>query len=169
MLSFAACIEYIDVAISGPEFFRGWSGGMSGILKRWAAPVAASVALVALTTVLLTVVYEAWQPDHLIFAYFVPTAIIAVRYGSGPAILTAAASDLCAAYFFYPPDFSFYISDPLQVAELSFFSILALATCQFIGGLADDERLAKQAAPYDKSSRRLLPRSIRRTRSLDLS
>jgi K+-sensing histidine kinase KdpD len=169
MLSFIARIEYIGVAISGPGVFPGWSGGMSEILKRWTAPAVASAALVALTTVLLMVVYEAWQPDHLIFAYFVPTTIIALRYGSGPAIMTAATSDLCAAYLFYPPDFSFYISDPLQVAELSFFSILALATCQFVGGLTDDERLAKQAAPYDESSRRLRPRLIRRTRSLDLS
>jgi two-component system sensor histidine kinase KdpD len=125
---------------------------MSEILQRWILPAVAAAVLVALTTLLLTAIYDAWQPEHLIFAYFVPTAIIALRYGSGPAIMTAVAGDLCAAYFIYPPAYSFYVSDPLQVAELSFYSILALTTCQFVGGLADDERLARRAAPYDKSS-----------------
>jgi hypothetical protein len=39
----------------------------------------------------------------------------------------------------------------LQVAELSFFSLLVLAISQFIGGLADDERVEKRAAPYKKA------------------
>ena len=63
----------------------------------------------------------------------------------------AALSDLCAAYFLYPPDFSIYIADRLQVAELSFFSLLVLATSQFIGGFADDERVEKRATPYKKA------------------
>jgi hypothetical protein len=70
---------------------------------------------------------------------------------SVPAIATTIASDLCAAYFLYPPDFSIYIADPLQVAELSFFSLLVLATSQFIGGFADDERVRKRATPYKKA------------------
>jgi hypothetical protein len=51
----------------------------------------------------------------------------------------------------YPPDFSIYISQPLHMAELSFFSLLVLATSQFIGGFADDERMRKRAAPYKKA------------------
>lgn len=124
----------------------GWVARMSSILNRWGSPALAAASLVGLTTLLLALIYEAAGPGHLIFAYCLPTAIIAWRYGSGPAMLTAAASDLCAAYLFYPPSFSFYISDPLQVAELSFFSLLALATCQFVGGFADDERLAGEIA-----------------------
>jgi K+-sensing histidine kinase KdpD len=70
---------------------------------------------------------------------------VAVRYGSVPAIVTTVVSDICAAYFLYPPDFSIYIADPLQMAELSFFSLLVLATSQFVGGFADDERSRKRA------------------------
>ncbi len=123
---------------------------MSNILDRWIVPLTVAAALLGLTTVLTGAVYEAWAEQHLIFAYLVPTVIVALRFGSGPAIATALAGVLCAAYFFYPPSFTFYVADPLQVAELSFFSVLALATCQFIGGLADDERLTKQAAPFDR-------------------
>jgi two-component system sensor histidine kinase KdpD len=124
---------------------------MSEISKRWVGPVFVAAALVALTTGILLSVYLALQPQHLIFGYLIPITVVAVRYGSGPAIMTAVASDICAAYFLYPPDFSIYIADPLQMAELSFFSLLVLATSQFIGGFADDERLRKRARPYTKA------------------
>jgi hypothetical protein len=48
----------------------------------------------------------------------------------------------------YPPDYSFSIDDPLQIAELSFFCMLAVSTSQFVGGLADDERVARRSVPY---------------------
>jgi K+-sensing histidine kinase KdpD len=132
-------------------FLSGWVGGMSEISKHWVRPVLVAAALVALTTGILLAVYLAWQPEHLIFGYLIPVTFVALRYGSVPAIVTAVVSDLCAAYFLYPPDFSIYIADPLQVAELSFFSLLVLATSQFIGGFADDERVRKRTAPYNKA------------------
>jgi two-component system sensor histidine kinase KdpD len=124
---------------------------MSEISKRWVGPVLVAAALVALTTGILLSVYLALQPQHLIFGYLIPITFVAVRYGSWPAIMTAVASDVCSAYFLYPPDFSIYIADPLQMAELSFFSVLVLATSQFIGGFADDERVRKRARPYKKA------------------
>jgi K+-sensing histidine kinase KdpD len=124
---------------------------MSEISKRWVWPGLTATALVVVTTAILLAIYLASQQQHLIFGYFIPTIFVAVRYGSMPAIVTAIACDLCAAYFLYPPDFSFVISDPLQIAELSFFSILILAATQFIGGFADDERLRKRPARYEKA------------------
>jgi K+-sensing histidine kinase KdpD len=147
LLSFTGRIEYSFC--EGPDIFR--MGGMSEISKRWVGPVLVAAVLVALTTGVLLAIYLASQAEHLIFGYLIPITFVAVRYGSAPAILTVIASDVCAAYFLYPPDFSIYIADPLQVAELSFFSLLVLATSQFIGGFADDDRLRKQTAPYKKA------------------
>jgi K+-sensing histidine kinase KdpD len=147
LLSFTGRIEYS--CCEGPDIFR--MGGMSEISKRWVGPVLVAAALVTLTTSILLAMYLAWQAEHLIFGYLMPITFVAVRYGSAPAIVTTVVSDLCAAYFLYPPDFSIYIADPLQVAELSFFSVLVLATSQFIGGFADDERLLKRTAPYKKA------------------
>jgi len=114
-----------------------------------------ATALVALTTAAVLTVYLTLQSQHLIFGYLIPITVVAVRYGSAPAVATVIASDLCAAYFLYPPDFSFSIADPLQVAELSFFSLLVLPVSQFIGGFADDERLAKRAVLYRKAWARI--------------
>jgi len=133
------------------ECFSEWGGAMSEISKRWVWPGLTATALVVVTTAILLAIYLALQQQHLIFGYFIPTIFVAVRYGSMPAIVTAIGCDLCAAYFLYPPDFSFAISDPLQIAELSFFSILTLAASQFVGGFADDERLRKRAAPYQQA------------------
>jgi K+-sensing histidine kinase KdpD len=129
----------------GPGSFPGWVGGMAEISKRWVGPFLVATILVALTTGILLAMYLQFQAEHLIFGYLIPTTFVAVRYGSVPAIVTAIVSDVCAAYFLYPPDFSIYIADPLQVAELCFFSLLVLATGQFVGGFADDERLRKRA------------------------
>ena len=120
---------------------------MAEISKRWAGPFVVAAFLVALTTGILLAMYLQFQAGHLIFGYLIPIMFVAVRYGSVPAIVTTIMSDLCAAYFLYPPDFSIYIADPLQVAELSFFSLLVLATSRFIGGFADDDRVRKRAAP----------------------
>jgi K+-sensing histidine kinase KdpD len=124
---------------------------MSEISKHWFGPALVAIALVALTTGILLAIYLALQPEHLIFGYLIPITFVAVRYGSMPAIVTAVVSDICAAYFLYPPDFSIYIAQPLHMAELSFFSVLVLATSQFIGGFADDERVRKRATRYKKA------------------
>ncbi len=118
---------------------------------RWAGPVAVSFGAVALSTAVLLGLYLASAPEHLIFGYLVPISFIALRYGSVPAVLTVIASTFCAAFFLYPPDFDIRIAQPLHMAELAFFLLLALASSQFIGGLADDDRLAKQAGMLKRS------------------
>jgi K+-sensing histidine kinase KdpD len=119
--------------------------------KRWLWPYLTSTALVALTTAILLGIYLASHREHLIFGYLVPMVIVAARYGRFPTIVTAVACDLCAAYFLYPPDFSFYISDRLQIAELGMFSLLALTLSQ----LAD----WRIAAPLQEGTRVGSPRS----------
>ena len=66
------------------------------------------------------------QHDHLIFIYFVPTALIAIRYGSVPAMCVTIASTFAAAYFFYAPRFSFKVESPLDLFELTLFSLLGI-------------------------------------------
>ena len=51
-------------------------------VRRWVTPITVSALLLAMTTALLWVYDAPLQHDHLIFIYFVPTALIAIRYGS---------------------------------------------------------------------------------------
>ena len=103
-------------------------------------PAAASALLITVTTLALWAIHAELQPEHLIFGYLMPTTLIAVRYGSMIAMLASIGSSLCAAFFLYPPEFSFFIANPLNIVELSFFLILCLATTQFVGRLADGKQ-----------------------------
>ena len=59
----------------------------ASLLRRWLSPITASAVLLAATTILLWVWDRPLPHEHLIFIYFVPTALIAIRYGSTSAML----------------------------------------------------------------------------------
>lgn len=81
---------------------------------------------------------------HLIFIYFLPTALIAIRYGSISAMCVAIVSTVAAAYFFYLPQFSFRVESPLEALELVFFSLLALLAIQVVSGFDNDSSVEKR-------------------------
>jgi K+-sensing histidine kinase KdpD len=89
------------------------------------ASVLVAFSAILLTSVVLLAVASFLDAKPLIFVYLLPTVVIAMHYGSTLAVLTSFASGLAAAYFFFPPKFSFYVADPLNVAELGFFLLLA--------------------------------------------
>jgi hypothetical protein len=51
---------------------------------------------------------------------------VAIYFGSILAVLTSVTSGLAAAHFLLPPKFSFYIDDPVHIAELGFTILLLL-------------------------------------------
>jgi K+-sensing histidine kinase KdpD len=115
-------------------------------LRRWVTPITASLMLLALTTFILWKAETPLHHDHLIFIYFVPTALIAIRYGSVSAMCVTIASTFAAAYFFYAPRFSFSVENPLDLTELILFSLLALLASQVVSGFAQDGDIEKRRA-----------------------
>ena len=96
------------------------------LFKR-AVPVAVALSIVsAVTAVLWVVRLESVGPQHLVFFYLLPTALVAVLYGGVAAMLCAGAATLCAAYFLYDPLYSFSVANPLELGELFCFVGLAL-------------------------------------------
>jgi K+-sensing histidine kinase KdpD len=120
------------------------------LLRRWLSPITASAGLLAVTTVLLWVWDRPLPHEHLIYIYFVPTALIAIRYGSVSAMLVTVGALFAAAFFFYAPRLSLAVESPLDVFELIFFSMLALLASQVVSGFANDRGVAR---------RRRLPRA----------
>ena len=104
------------------------------------APVLAAFSAVAFATAVLFVIESYLDAQHLVIAYLFPTTLIAVRYGSSIAFLTSFASGIAGAYFLFPPKFSLYVTDPLHVAELGFFMLLALIASKVVSLLAHDIR-----------------------------
>jgi K+-sensing histidine kinase KdpD len=92
-----------------------------------AVPIGVALAVVsAVTAVLWTIRLEAVGPQHLVFFYLLPTALVAVLYGSRPAMLCAIAATFCAAYFLYAPLYSFSVANPRELGELFCFIGLAM-------------------------------------------
>jgi two-component system, OmpR family, sensor histidine kinase KdpD len=113
------------------------------VLSKWVyrlAPFVMPLAVLAATTGILYALDVFLDPEHLIFGYLVPTTLIAVAYGSRAAMLTSVAGVLLAAYFLYDPEFSFYVSQPLHIAELVFFTLLALMASQVVAKITDTRR-----------------------------
>ena len=101
---------------------------------------------VLLTTVVLLAVDSFLDAEALAFVYLLPTVVMAMHYGSTVAVLTSFASALAAAYFFFPPKFSFFIADPRNVAELGFFLLLAAVASKAIAVVTKDDRVTKSTS-----------------------
>jgi K+-sensing histidine kinase KdpD len=106
-------------------------------------PVVMCFAAVLLTTLLLSTIDFFVPTEHLMLGYLLPTIFVAIYFGSTLAVMTSVASGLAAAYFLLPPKFSFYIDDPVHIAELVFTILLAVIASKVVGVLAYD--LRKQA------------------------
>jgi K+-sensing histidine kinase KdpD len=113
-------------------------------------PIALSLAAVSLTTAILVAVDSGVELEHLEIAYLFPTALIAVLYGSNFAFLTSCASATTATYFLFPPKFSLYIANPLHIAELGFFVVVALIAGKIMSLLTHDD--APESVPSRVSS-----------------
>ena len=96
-------------------------------LLKGAVPVAVALFVVGAVTAILWVVRaNAVGAQHLVFFYLLPTAFVAVLFGSLPAMLAAIAATICSAYFLYDPLYSFSVANPLELGELLWFAGLAL-------------------------------------------
>jgi K+-sensing histidine kinase KdpD len=92
-----------------------------------ATPAFVAFAVVLTVTAVLTLVkHEAVGPQHLVFFYLLPTALVAVLYGMRTAMFCAFAATACAAFFLYDPVYSFNVATPVEAGELICFTGLAL-------------------------------------------
>jgi two-component system sensor histidine kinase KdpD len=84
--------------------------------------------------------------------FMLATVLVGVRWGRGPAIISAAANVLAFDFFFVPPRFSFVPSD---MQYLITFAVM-LAVGVFIGQLAGNLRFQVRVASYREKRARTL-------------
>ena len=107
-------------------------------------PVVICFAAVLLATLVLSTIESFVPTKHLMLGYLLPIIFVAIYFGSTLAVLTSFASGLAAACFLLSPKFSFYVDDPVHIAELGFTIVLAVIASKVVGVLAYD--LRKQAS-----------------------
>jgi K+-sensing histidine kinase KdpD len=94
------------------------------LLKRM-GPISISLAMIFAVTAVLFYFKDGQQgAQHLAFFYLLPTAFVAIVYGSVPSMLCAIAATLAA--FPLRTDLHFYVSDPREAGDLIFFAGTAL-------------------------------------------
>jgi K+-sensing histidine kinase KdpD len=114
------------------------------LAQSWIGPIATSLALVGVTTYMLWYAEVNLDLDPLVFIYFVPTTYIALRYGSIAAMIAAVMSCAAAAYYLFPPNFSFAVGGVLEVMQLVFFMLLAILASQVVSGFVKDKSVARR-------------------------
>jgi K+-sensing histidine kinase KdpD len=97
-----------------------------GMVKR-AMPATVALAVVsAITLVLWYSKLTAFGPEHPVFFYLLPIALVTILYGRWPALLGVFAAAACADYFLYDPLYSFAIDTRVEAGDLACFMLVAL-------------------------------------------
>jgi hypothetical protein len=138
-LSVYVFASLLTVWLAEKRRYAGARNAESPILQ-WVTSILVACSAVMLTTLVLLGIDVYLAEEHLVLGYLLPTIVIAMHYGSTLAVITSFISGFAAAYFLFAPRFSFYIADPLNVAELAFFLLLAITASKAVAGLTDDLR-----------------------------
>lgn len=95
-------------------------------MAKRAVPLAVALAVASLTTAVLWYLRMAGEElRHPVFLYLLPIALLAILYGSLPALLCAFAATVCAAYFLYEPLYSFRVVNRMEIGDFVVFLVLA--------------------------------------------
>ena len=96
-----------------------------------------------LTAALFTMVWE-WGLEHGSVVYLIPVVIAATRWGIVSAVVAAVCGVAASAFFFYPPLYSFRITDPQEVINLILFMFVAVVVSQLATRLKSQLLTARQ-------------------------
>ena len=114
------------------------------LIRKELPGVCATLGLVGvLTIVLFSMVWELGL-EHGSVVYLLPVVIAATRWGIVSAIVAAVCGVLASAFFFYPPLYSFRITNPQEVINLILFIFVAVVVSQLATRLKSQLEMARQ-------------------------
>ena len=90
------------------------------------APIVVPILIIIAVTDVLHFCKEVIHGRHLVFFYLLPTAFVAMLYGSVLSMICALDATFIAAYFLYEPTYTLTVSDPREMGELFLFALTAL-------------------------------------------
>lgn len=127
---------------------RGWPRIRRLIHSRWAAYIA-SLASVMLVTLVIGLVLKRIHIANISMLYLIAVLVIAVAYGSGPAVVAAVAAFLAFDFFFVEPTYTLTVSDPEEWVALLLFLLTAIVTGQLAAG---QRRRAREAQEREREA-----------------
>jgi K+-sensing histidine kinase KdpD len=111
-------------------------------MRLWAriAPILVPLLIVIAVTEVLYFCKDVVHAHHLVFFYLLPTAFVAMLYGSVLSMICAIDATFLAAFFLCDPSYSVYVSDPREMGELMFFAVTALIGAKCTAELTRPQR-----------------------------
>lgn len=96
------------------------------LMKRAMHTAVALTVVSAVTVVLWYFKLATIGPEHPVFFYLLPLALVTILYGRWPALLGLFTAIACADFFLYDPIYSFAIETRVEAGDLACFTFLAL-------------------------------------------
>ncbi|MDY6947565.1 MAG: sensor histidine kinase KdpD [Pseudomonadota bacterium] len=98
------------------------------------------------TTVICTVIgfamRSSFEPANIVMVYVLGATIASVRFGRGPAVLTAVVNVLAFDYCFVPPQFTFSVADAQYVVTFVIMLIVTLVIANLMASVRQQTRVA---------------------------
>jgi K+-sensing histidine kinase KdpD len=111
-----------------------------------ALPLVATLALVWVATVALVVINYFVQLNFVPLIYMVPVVIAATQWGIVAGVLAAVTGTAAADFFFYPPLYSFWLSNPQDAVDLTLFLLVAVITSNLAAHVKREVETTKRRA-----------------------
>jgi two-component system, OmpR family, sensor histidine kinase KdpD len=113
-------------------------------IRKEARGVLLTLGLVGLATLGVYGLVKITGMQHGSSVYLIPVVIAATRWGIIPAVVAAVFGVAASAFFFYEPLYSFRITNPHEVVNLTLFTFVAVVMGQLAGKLSRQLELARQ-------------------------
>jgi two-component system sensor histidine kinase KdpD len=111
----------------------------------------ASLALVALVTLVGTLIFSARSITNVGLLFLLPVMVASTRYGLRVGIFTGLASSLAYNFFFIPPTHTFTIQDPENILTVLVLLGVAAASSHLAARVRDQALLAERSASQNSS------------------
>src|ERR1700751_721177 len=117
---------------------RGVIGCWREPMQSWkrVAPIVVPLLIIIAVTDVGYFFKQVAHAQHLVFFYLLPTAFVAMLYGSVLSMIFAIDATFVAVLFLYDPTYSLYVSDPRHAGELFLFALTALIGAKCTAELA---------------------------------
>ena len=108
---------------------------------RWDRYLYALITTV-LCTALAFAIFPAFELSNLVMVYLLGVTVAGLRFGRGPALLTATMNVVAFDFFFVPPRFSLAISDVQYLVTFAVMLIIALVIANLMASVRQQTRVA---------------------------
>ena len=124
-------------------------------IARWPSGLLASVLAVAALTGLVGLLNPHVSAQHLFVLYVLPVMLIAMKWGTGLATVTAVMSAVAFSYFYLEPYHTFAVSDLESLVALGVFFVTAVIVGQLAAQMRRKARESARLAEEQSALRRV--------------